>query len=105
MPTAWPGTGTALDNDQLQTLAAAHLGLGDPELRTHVGAPIEAPNRAGTGWRKISDAMDCRATNLYTASFPGKAGSSRRHDGLRDTGYTVRPSEQASSPTVNMHLP
>jgi hypothetical protein len=26
----------------------------------------------GTGWRKISDAMDCRATNLYTASFPRK---------------------------------
>ena len=55
MPTAWPGTDTALDNDQLQTFAAAHLGLGDPELSTHVGAPIEAPNRAGTGWRKISD--------------------------------------------------
>jgi hypothetical protein len=62
--TAWPGTDTALDNDQLQTFAAAHLGLGDQELSTHVGAPIEAPNRAGTGWRKISDAMDCRATNL-----------------------------------------
>ena len=58
-----------------------------PELSTHVGAPIEAPNRAGTGWRKISDAMDCRATNLYTASFPGKAGFSRRHDGLRDRIY------------------
>jgi hypothetical protein len=39
----------ALDNDQLQTFAAAHLGLGDPELSTHVGAPIEAPNRTGTG--------------------------------------------------------
>jgi hypothetical protein len=25
--------------------------------------------------------MDCRATNFYTASFPGKAGFSRRHDG------------------------
>jgi hypothetical protein len=24
--------------------------------------------------------MDCRATDLYTASFPGKAGLSRRHD-------------------------
>jgi hypothetical protein len=49
--TAWPGTDTALDNDndQFQTFAAAHLGLGDPELSTHVGAPIEAPNRAGTG--------------------------------------------------------
>jgi hypothetical protein len=91
-----------LDNaEQSRTFAAAHLGLGDPELSTHVGAPIEAPNRAGTGWRKISDAMDCRATNLYTASFPGKAGSSRRYDGLRDriAGYTARPSEQASSPT------
>jgi hypothetical protein len=33
------------------------------------GAPIEAPNRTGTGWRKISDAMDCRTTNLYIASF------------------------------------
>jgi hypothetical protein len=66
--TAWPGTDTALDNDQFQTFAAAHLGLlGDPELSTHVGAPIEAPNRAGIGWRKASDAMDCRATNLYTA--------------------------------------
>jgi hypothetical protein len=34
--------------------------------------------------------MDCRATNLYTvytASFPGKAGFSRRHDGLRDRVY------------------
>jgi hypothetical protein len=31
--------------------------------------------------------MDCRATNLYTASFPGKAGFSRRHDGLRDRIY------------------
>jgi hypothetical protein len=65
---------------------------------------IEAPNRAGTGWRKISDAMDCRATNPYTASSPGKAGFSRRHDGLA-TGYTARPSEQASSPTANMPLP
>jgi hypothetical protein len=54
---------------------------------THVSAPIEAPNRTGTGWRKISDAMDCRATDLYTASFPGKAWSSRRHDGLRDMIY------------------
>ena len=60
MLTAWPGTDTALDNVQFQTcFAAAHLGLGDPELSTHVGAPIEAPNRAGTGWRKISAAMDC----------------------------------------------
>jgi hypothetical protein len=56
-------------------------------MSTHVGAPIEAPNRAGTGWRKISDAMDCRATGLYTASFPGKAGLSRRYDGLRDRIY------------------
>jgi hypothetical protein len=55
MLTAWPGTDTTLDNDQFQTFAAAHLGVGDPELSTHVGAPIEAPNRAGTGWRKISD--------------------------------------------------
>ena len=31
--------------------------------------------------------MDCRATDLYTASFPGKAGFSRRHDGLRDRIY------------------
>jgi hypothetical protein len=33
MPTAWPGTDTALDNDQLQTFAAARLGLGaiDPK--------------------------------------------------------------------------
>jgi hypothetical protein len=31
--------------------------------------------------------MDCRATNPYTASFPGKAGFSRRHDGLRDRIY------------------
>jgi hypothetical protein len=77
MLTPWPGTDTTLDNDQFQTFAAAHLGLGDPELSTHVGAPIEAPNRTGTGWRKISDAMDCRATDLYTASFPGKAGFSR----------------------------
>jgi hypothetical protein len=87
MPTAWPGTDTALDNGQFRTFAAAHLALGDPELSTHVGAPIEAPNRAGTGWRKISDAMDCRATGLYTASVPGKAGFSRRHDGLRDRIY------------------
>jgi hypothetical protein len=58
------------------------------ELSTHVGAPIEAPNRTGTGWRKISDAMDCRATHLYTASFPGKAGISRRHD---------RPPRQATA--------
>jgi hypothetical protein len=87
MLTAWPGTDTALDNDQFQTFAAAHLGLGDPELSTHVGAPIEAPNRTGTGWRKISDAMDCRTTNPYTASFPGRAGPSRRHDGLRDRIY------------------
>jgi hypothetical protein len=58
---------------------------------------IEAPNaRAGTGWREISDAMDCRATGLYTASFSGKAGFSRRHDGASATGYTVRPSEQVS---------
>jgi hypothetical protein len=35
--TAWPGTDTALDNDQLQTFAAAHLGIGDPELSIHVG--------------------------------------------------------------------
>jgi hypothetical protein len=49
MLTAWPGTDTTLDNDQFQTFVAAHLGLGDPELSTHVGAPIEAPNRAGTG--------------------------------------------------------
>jgi hypothetical protein len=27
MRTAWPGTDTTLDNDQLQTLAAAHLGV------------------------------------------------------------------------------
>jgi hypothetical protein len=84
---AWPGTDTALghNDDQLQTLAAAHLGLGGPELSTHVGASIEAPNRTGTGWRKISDAMDGRATNLYTAScFPGKEGFLRRHDGLRN---------------------
>jgi hypothetical protein len=106
---AWPGTDTALDNDQLQTFAAAHLGPGDPELSTHAGAPIEAPNRAGTGWRKISDAMDCRATNVYTASFPGKAGFSRRH-GRRPPRqnairYTARPSEQASSPTANTPLP
>jgi hypothetical protein len=83
MLTAWPGTdSTILDNDQqFQTcFAAAHLGLGGPELSTHVGAPIETPNRTGTGWHKISGAMDCRATNLYTASFPGKAGFSRRHD-------------------------
>jgi hypothetical protein len=26
--TAWPGTDTALDNDQFQTFAATHLGLG-----------------------------------------------------------------------------
>jgi hypothetical protein len=84
------------------------LGLGDPELSTYVGAPIEAPNRAGTGWRKISDAMDCRAINLYTAaSFPGKTEFSRRHDGLRDRmhTHTARPSEQASSPTTNTPLP
>jgi hypothetical protein len=88
IPTAWPGTDTALDSDQFQTVAAAHLGLGDPELSTHVGAPIEAPKRTGTGCRKTSDAMDCRATNLYTTSFPGKAGfSRRRHDGLRDRIY------------------
>jgi hypothetical protein len=31
--------------------------------------------------------MDYRATGLYTASFPGKAGFSRRHDGLRDRIY------------------
>jgi hypothetical protein len=31
--------------------------------------------------------MDCRATGLYNASFPGNAGSSRRHDGLRDRIY------------------
>jgi hypothetical protein len=88
-PGTWPGTDTALGNDQFQTLAAAHLGLGDPDLSTHVGVPIEAPNRAGTGWRKISDAMDCRATGLhvYTASSPGKAGFSRRHDSLRDRIY------------------
>jgi hypothetical protein len=52
MPTAWPGTDTTPDNDQFQfqAFAAAHLGLGDPgELSTHVGAPIDAPNRAGTG--------------------------------------------------------
>jgi hypothetical protein len=36
---------------------------------------------------KISDAMDCRATSLYTTSFPGKAGFSRRHDGLHDRIY------------------
>jgi hypothetical protein len=87
MPTAWPGTDTSLDNGQFQAFTAAHLGLGDPELSTHVGASIEAPNRTGTGWRKISDAMDCRATDLYTASFLGKAGPSRWHDGLRDRIY------------------
>jgi hypothetical protein len=57
----------------------------------------------GTGWRKTSDAMDCKATNLYTASFPGKAGFSRRHDGLRDRIY--REAEQTSSPTANTPLP
>jgi hypothetical protein len=31
--------------------------------------------------------MDCRATSLYTASFPGKAGPSRRQAGLRDRIY------------------
>jgi hypothetical protein len=31
--------------------------------------------------------MDCRATNLYTASSPGKAGFSRRHGGLPDRIY------------------
>jgi hypothetical protein len=31
--------------------------------------------------------MDCRATDPYTASFPGKVGSSRRHGGLRDRIY------------------
>jgi hypothetical protein len=57
MVTAWPGNDTALDNDQFQTFAAAHLGLGDPELSTHIRAPIEAPNCDGTGWRKISDGL------------------------------------------------
>jgi hypothetical protein len=31
--------------------------------------------------------MDYRVTNLYTASFPGKTGFSRRHDSLRDRIY------------------
>jgi hypothetical protein len=31
--------------------------------------------------------MDLLATNLYTASSPGKAGFSRRHDGLHDRIY------------------
>jgi hypothetical protein len=87
--TAWPGTGTSLDNGQFQTFAAVHLGLGDPELSTHVDAPIEAPNRTGTGWRKTSDAMDCRAMDLYTASFPGKAGFSRDSMTASATGYTI----------------
>jgi hypothetical protein len=43
--------------------------------------------RPGTGWRKISDAMDCRATKLYTARSPVKEGPSSRHDGLRDRLY------------------
>jgi hypothetical protein len=59
-PGARVGSDTALDNDQSQTLAATHLGLGYPELSIHVSAPIEAPNRTGTGWRKTTDAMDCR---------------------------------------------
>jgi hypothetical protein len=91
VPTAWPGTDTALDNDQLQAFAATHLGIGDPELSRHVGAPIEAPNRAAArapgGARPVTRWVGCRATNLYTASFPGKAGLSRRHDGLRDRIY------------------
>jgi hypothetical protein len=41
MLTAWPGTDTAPDIGQVQAFAAAHLGLGDPELSTHVGAPID----------------------------------------------------------------
>jgi hypothetical protein len=104
--TVWPGTETALDdNGQFQTFAAVHLGLGgDPELSTHVSAPIEAPNRTGTGWRKTSDAMDCRATNLYTASFPGKAGASSGTTASA-IGYTARPSELASSPTASTPLP
>jgi hypothetical protein len=51
MPTAWPGTDTALDNDQLQTFATAHLGLGGPELSTHVGAPIEVRGTQPRGHR------------------------------------------------------
>jgi hypothetical protein len=31
--------------------------------------------------------MECRASDLYTAISPGKAGLSRRHDGLRDRIY------------------
>jgi hypothetical protein len=38
MLTAWPGTDTALDNDQFQTFAAVHLCLEGPALSTHVGA-------------------------------------------------------------------
>jgi hypothetical protein len=63
--TAWPGADTALDNDQLQAFAfaAAHLGLGEPELSILVGAPMHrsTQHHTGTGWRKISDAvLDCR---------------------------------------------
>jgi hypothetical protein len=93
---AYQGSGRA--PPPLQTFAAAHPGLGGPEqswalLQAHMSAPpskhptARAPGGARPATRWTSDAMDCRATNFYTASFPGKAGFSRRHDGLRDRIY------------------
>jgi hypothetical protein len=71
--------------------------------------PLRHPTaQAPGGVRSVTRSMDCRATGLHTASFPGKAGFSRRHDGLCDRIYreAVRAGllahrEYGSSRTVN----
>jgi hypothetical protein len=65
-----------------------------PPRPPHVGAPIEAPNRAGTGWRKISDAMETSAP----PAPPGRQGS-RGGTTASATGYTGgRPSRPPRPP-------
>jgi hypothetical protein len=72
-------------------------------VRVHMPA-IEAPNRAGIGWRKVSDAMHGLlhwplATDLYytaSSSSTGKAGLSRRHDGLAPRQGIPRPRARPS---------
>jgi hypothetical protein len=51
-------------------------------------------------WRRTRDAMDCRATDLHTASFPSRAWFSRRHDGLPE--YTISYTQSSVLSNVNL---
>jgi hypothetical protein len=100
-------TDTALDNDQFQTFAAAHLGLGDPARAEHTymsAPPSKHPTARAPDGARLATRWTAGPQTSTPPASPGRQGS-REGTTASATGYTARPPEQASSPTANTPLP